>query len=463
MGHHKSNEPFPSNPYSNVSLRHRKARRDNTRLYELLQVDPSVRAKEIHSTFKDIHLREQYWCAFDILSNQYKKRVYDIGGEWAVTHLENKGWGSVIVVLGSTASLAVYGICWILLSLLLGIFLLLISAKIDKWGMEESPWHVIMAPLYIIVFGGLLGTIIALVMAVYVPRGKVSSLISFRAPVVRLIVISAYAASLVVIGTYIGMGISWIGIGVLIMVVEVIAIIDWMSVRHPGKIMKLIELHPTSEKPLTDMQAIATKHVHPTYPMSVIYGYIVLGVFDICLTCCRNLFLALKVDGSLTWSWYAVFVPIALRLISSVLFRLQQNWIQVHIKQKDMFDLVLGFVGSSILNALLILSLYLIAYLLEGGDILLTEALLPAYLVVIYLIVASIFTAIYVIWADYRLKNLEIEELQRTKQVQPDYESIGSDDEMQQISSMGTESVFTNETFYEEVEEEETPKVWESE
>ena len=464
----------------------------NSRLYELLQVDPSVPAHQIYNTFKHLTLRDQYKMAFNILSDPHTKRVYDIGGESSVDHLESKAFGPFISVAGSTVSMVVYGLFWICVTVFLSLFFIFLMLHVDKWeGSGTWTWTEVLVPLYILAALGVAGSIALTLAAIVAPANKDAHIISYRAPAIKIIVTAGYLAFLVLADRGIASddpyGKPWMGYFAILIVVDVLSIIDWMLSRYPAKVRKTLE--PTSEKPLTEKEAVVGRRLPNKQPADLVYGYMIIGIFDIVVAVARGVFLGLKIDGTIDWSWYIVVIPIALRLVSSVFFRLHQARIQHFIGQRGVFSVIMGFLGTCIMNGLMIASVFLIAYFIESPEhTTMVEALVPIYVVLAYLVAASIFTAVYVLVANYRVIALEKEEAKGIRAAQKAFgvtPSIGgSEDSLdnaaedghdspvvqhpynagndpfenshhgEPVSSLGTESVLSAETIVEEMDEE---------
>lgn len=467
----------------------------NSRLYELLQVDPSVPAHQIFNTFKHTALRDQYKMAFNVLSDPHTKRVYDIGGESAVDHLESKAYAPFISIVGSTVSMIVYGVFWMTVTLFLILFFIFLMLHVDKWeGGGSWEWSEVLVPLYILTVLGVAGSLVLILMAILAPRNKNDSLFAYRAPFVKLLVTVGYLVFLILADSAIASDKPydkpWMGYFVILIVVDVLSIADWMISKHPAKIRKMLE--PTSEKPLTEKEAIVGRRLPNKQPRDLVFGFMFLGVFDIIVAVLRGVFLGLKIEGEINWKWYVVVIPIALRLVSSALFRLHQCRIQKFMGQRSTCSVVLAFMGTCILNGLMIASVFLICYYIhDPAHTTMVEALIPIYFVLAFLVVASIFTTIYVIVANFRVIALEKEEARGIRAAQKAFGAPASQDPTDEegvdtehgengddvplkqmynadndpfnynthhgepVSSMGTESVVSAETIVEEVPEDE--------
>ena len=486
----------------------------NGRLYDLLQTDPEVPAKEIDRIFTQTTLRSQYKEAFRVLRNGDKKRLYDIVGEPCVESL-NKGWGDVVQFGGSAFSVVFYGLAIFVTSILFLLFFVFLPVHVDRRARTFN-WHTVLVPLYILSIFAVIGALALCAISCltgnkrtpefvrrftesdeekkrknkkanrnnaddddgaasgiggesnnggYVDEEEArtrnnASKLAFRHPLGRIVAAVGYLIFVFLVGAALYSGnypSSWMGYFVILIIVDCLTIIEWMTWLYPQRMRKIFDSYKADNPDVTFANSVVGarhQHHHNTTRsvangvgggasrtgsvnyFFLVYGFMIIGCMDFILAILRYVFIGVKCDDGTSMNWYGVVTPLALRFVTGVLFRLHSSRVMHFMAQRTTWQVIFAAAGSLILNMLPFVTTYLVAGYLEGdGGYDLVYAFIPMYFLCAYFFFASIFTTIYLYRRNRDFEALEAHEAAQMRLRLGGSDPYGgSDDDFEEVS-----------------------------
>lgn len=363
----------------------------NGRLYRLLDIEPGTTSDRIVANFSQLSLREQFHQAYSILSDEHRKRLYDIGGERIVDHLMSKTWGPMVTVLGSRVSLRLYCLCLFGIAACMTAFFILLALKVDR-VVTSITWSNVMIPILILVAGNVVVHVLSFVCSVRVviPEEESDGVILDRMPswlntmsaglylAFAAVVTSALPGDLVV-GSSSSASITWTKAFSLLIVADGLSLLSSCSWRYPEKVRK----------------SLSQRYRLSKVPLLLCYGFVALVVIYVALSIARWIMIGRKLDGDISDSWYRVFAPIVVRLIFGVLESLLNGVYMRQLRARSGGDIVFTVLGTLFLNALVVVALYMLAADLEGARLIsLANILTPMYVFCGYGVIAALFTTV---------------------------------------------------------------------
>ncbi|KAH8620648.1 hypothetical protein ERJ75_000043100 [Trypanosoma vivax] len=375
---------------------------DNWRLYHLLELEPPVTAKQVQWLFRKVTLRHHFYQAYVVLQDEERKSLYDTLGEDVVGFIHSGGWGPLIQWLGARRTIIAYCSTMALSFFFALIFFLLAGLKADK--QIGSAWAAVASPL-----------IIVLVMMCLVTGAALLASLLLKAPKEEGM---RWVDRIPPIGN------SLASFFYLLFCALVVAHID----SSPGK--RLYDYSPYFALPIAAdavyyLSSLAWRwprcrrldlEVGLSRPSFLLcYGPFVMALLHVIMSLVKWAVLALRVDRKVNISWYETFVPFAVSFIlfigETCIISLSRRAVGV----RTIFGVAFDVLGSVFFHGMLLVSLYFASVSMTRGRqrVRMTHALIPVYLVLVYLIGAMIYTLVYLLRADVdnkreeRLNNLK--------------------------------------------------------
>lgn len=374
---------------------------DNERLYLLLDVDRETSTSErIRVQFDKMSLREQFHQAFYVLSNPDRKRLYDLGGERVVDYLLSKSWGPMAPKLGSDWCIRLYCFCLFSAAVTLTIWFVLLALKLDN--VASISWAGTFVPLFIFLVGNLLAHFVSFVCAITTtfPREDSDGVLLDRLPsCLNVLAAGCYLAFAILVAYALDGDQSaaslrngqWLRFFSLLIVGDILSILSSCNWKHPDKVRRALSPKFRSNP-----------------PRIVVYGFVMLAAIAIILSVIRWVLIGAKIDGVFTASWYQAFAPIPVRLFIGVLETLLNGIYLRHLGVRTRGEIFFSTIGSLFMNSLIVVAVYLLAATMEGARLVsMANILTPIYIWCGYLVLAAVFTALYVPAQNRRLAKKE--------------------------------------------------------
>lgn len=374
-------------------------KRRNWRLYHLLDFIQPVSTLQVKYTARKATLRTQYYHAYLTLSEVNRKFYYDIGGEASYDFISSGTWGPLIPSMGLRAYSFIYFLVLMIEVCLLIAFFVLLGLRTDDPSLTS--WQKVAIPLLVFMCIMLLTVFVAMIVCwaarkptnkTFADRDRLSPVGNFLAAVCYLVTTCLFFSALqseAKMEEKVGKYILYL---VPLMVGDSIYYLTSFLWRGPTFIKRLMKIDGNA-------------------PSAVVYGGIFLmGFLHWFCAVAQWVFIGLKLDGKLTWNWYYIFLPFAvralLRWIEAILRAALRHTQLVRGSLGVAFDVLSAFFS----NGILIISLYWVAVRIEEGKYIVRMgvALVPVYLTLLYMFICLIITLI-ISWS--RQSTLESEEI----------------------------------------------------
>ncbi|ORC85613.1 uncharacterized protein TM35_000342250 [Trypanosoma theileri] len=356
----------------------------NWRLYHLLDLEPPVTAKQVQWTFRKVTLRHHFYQAYLVLCDSDRKSLYDILGEDAVGFIHSGNWGPLILLLGAKGAIACYSASMLLALILMILFFAFLGARVDDvitWS-----WMRVVAPLFVLAVLTVIVTGVATVVSfcMKAPREEGMQWIE-RAPAIGnlisaiLYTVFAFAIAAKVDDDPTNESRTFVNYFIIIIIADVIYYLSSLVWRWPRRIR--LQMKVDLNRP----------------SRFLCYGFFLLAIVYIVLSVIQWVFIGKKIDEKTEMSWYAVFSPFAFRAAFRVLEAFMRSMVLRTIGIKSACGVAFDTLGAFLFNGGLLTSLYFVAVRITRGKdtARMAYALIPVYVTLGYLFLATIFTAIY--------------------------------------------------------------------
>lgn len=378
------------------------AKPKNWRLYHLLDVKPPVSSMAIKYTSSRATLRTQFHQAYWALAETNRKFFYDIGGESAFDFLCSNTWGALVSFFGLRLFAFLYFLVMLILVVLLGVFFILLGLRADD--VIDNSWQNVTIPL-LIFFAIVL--IIAFVGAVTSWPSFLSSALPHRAstvwdrlaPLGMVFAALGYFISAILLFTCISspnhaqsnIG-TYMYYFIPLLLADTVYYLTSFTWRVPSVVKRKMKL--MGEDP----------------PSRLVYtGIPVMGGLHWLCCLAQWILLGLRLDNTITCVWYVVAIPFALRLVFRIIDAGLRSFMRRRQRVRGSLGMAFDIVGALFLNGSLIISIYWSAVWLEELIFIvsLSVALIPVYIVLLYLLVGLVLTFIL---TECTLSDLEAQE-----------------------------------------------------
>ncbi|RNF05526.1 hypothetical protein TraAM80_04448 [Trypanosoma rangeli] len=360
--------------------------RDNWRLYHLLELEQPVTAKQVQWTFRKVTLRHHFYQAYLVLSDVDRKSLYDALGEDAVGFIHSGSWGPLMHLIGSKGTVCFYCGSMLVAFIMLLLFFLFLGLRVDDH--TSCSWLAVIAPLFVFVIMVVIITALALIVSLFWrPPWEEGMRFVERIPAVgNFIAAVCYAIFCFLVATEVRNGPTSVSrkftaYFVFLIIADGVYYLSSLVWRWPRYVRLQMEIGLNN-------------------PNRFLYnGFFLMGWLYLGVSVAQWVMLGRRIDQRIQISWYATFIPFCLRAGLRVLEAFMRSMVKRTIGVKTVMGVAFDTLGSFFFNGMLLVSLYFVAVRITRGreEVRMPLALLPVYVALVYMLLAMVFTAVYLL------------------------------------------------------------------
>lgn len=357
------------------------SKKKNWRLYHLLDLIPPVSTKQVQWNFRKVTLRHHYYSSYLVLYNKSRKFLYDAVGEDAYGFISSGTWGPLITTLGSTGTIILYCVFFLVEVTLLLIFFAFLGARVDDvitWS-----WDRVILPLMVFVCLALLLTLVALFVNLFSSHTRKESMakIDRISPIGTFLAAAVYTCFPFVLALNMKSDPA----------AKVGDYLQYMAMPIVGDVLYYLTSLIWRWPPRLELQM----QVDNNQPSSIIsWGIFCMAFVHMGCSIAQWVLIGQKVDNRIHCSWYVVFIPFCFRACARVLEAFFRSWMKYTIGVRMQVGVAFDTLGSFFSNGILLISLYFVAVRIERGkhEVRMAHALIPVYITLAYIFICLIIT-----------------------------------------------------------------------
>ncbi|EPY21089.1 hypothetical protein STCU_03994 [Strigomonas culicis] len=368
----------------------------NWRLYYLLDLIAPVTAKQIKWNFRKVTLRHHYYQAYLVLYSKSRKFLYDVTGEDGYGFISSGTWGPFVNMCGAKGATVFYCLFMIFQMIMLLLFFAFLGARIDRrvgWN-----WQHVATPLIVFGIAALALSAFAIIVNFLTRRtyAEGMSVLDRLSPIGNCLAAVFYFCLPIVVGyrirddplSQVGKFTTYMSMPIMGDILYYATSLIWRWPRRIRLQMKVDDNEP--------------------FP-AICYGVFVMGFLNMGVGVAQWACIGQKLDGHIKSSWYLVFIPFIVRCVLRIAEAWMRSMMKYTVGVRTSMGVAFDTIGSFFVNGILLVSLYFVAVRIERGQakVRLGRALIPVYVVLTYIILALIFTLVYVVRQVERKRAIE--------------------------------------------------------
>lgn len=373
------------------------SREKNWRLYHLLDFFPPVSTLQVRFTAHKATLRTQYYHAYLTLSEVNRKHFYDIGGEQTYDFISSGTWGPMVPQFGVKGFSTCYFLYLLIELCLLSLFFVFLGLAVDEYASFD--YFTVALPLLIAIVLLFIAPLVGCIVNWTSKEGGAFSSWNRVAPLGNAIAAGGYVVTAVLLfstvisaekrataaGSYLFYFLGAAGGDVVYYLTSFI----W---RWTSSTTRLMKIDGNSPSPVISA------------------GIFLMGWLHMLCGVAQWVLVGLKLDETIEWKWYYVFLPFAVR----ALLRWIEAMIRAALRHTQQVRGVLGVIfdilSSFLSNGFLIIALYWVAVRIEEGSsvLIMIVALIPVYAFLLYHIICLCITYIIILANVNELEEVEV-------------------------------------------------------